>query len=33
MEHYVSLVMEYASALVLAGIIKDICEWLLEEED
>ena len=33
MEHYFCLVMEYASAMVLAGIIKDICEWMMEEED
>ena len=33
MTDYFCLVMEYASAMVLGRIIKDIFEFLLEEEE
>lgn len=33
MEHYFCIVLEYASAMVLAGLLKDIFEFMLEEEE
>lgn len=33
MEHYFCLVMEYASAMMLAGMIKDLVQWLMEDDE
>jgi hypothetical protein len=32
MAHYFCLIMEFASAMVLGGLLKDICEYLMEDD-